>query len=224
MLSCLLITVGTPRVAHASCSDPHGSFSPCPVTITATPGTSGQTTTLVFTNPSTVSVTYNFACIPTAPVTSCSVSPTSVTLSGHGERGIQVTYATSSTHGEGSIDVYEEASVSFTQDLITVVNGSAGDFAIDTTTLNATDQLLSLCANACFEGATAYSTVPFFTMNTPRDLTLVYTEARAHPRPVVYADVTPTSGTPSQYKFSATLNGNTITWLNGDTQLYFYLA
>lgn len=95
------------------------------------------------------------------------------------------------------------------------------DFTIDTTTTNLTDQMLGLCANNCFAGTTSYSTVPYYTFDTPRNVTLVYTEERAHPRPVIYADVTPTTGTPTQYTLQATLNGTRITFMNGDTLLYF---
>lgn len=45
----------------------------------------------------------------------------------------------------------------------------------------------SWCEMNCFDAGYSHSTVPFYTMDTPRSLTLMYREERAHPRPIVYA-------------------------------------
>ena len=95
------------------------------------------------------------------------------------------------------------------------------DFTIDTSATNLTEQMLSLCANACFAGTTSFSTVPYYTLDTPRNVTLVYTEERSHPRPIITADITPTTGTPTQYTLQATVNGVKTSFLTGDTIVYF---
>ncbi|HXC25163.1 MAG TPA: hypothetical protein VNU46_04545, partial [Gemmatimonadaceae bacterium] len=124
---------------------------------------------------------------------------------------------TGSSPGTGTIVVEIGSMVS----TITVTVPAA--FALDTTTTNLTDQMLSLCANACFAGTTSYSTVPYYTLDTPRNVTLAYTEERAHPRPVVYADVLPIWATTyaTQYTLQATLNGTKLHFVNGDTLIYF---
>jgi RHS repeat-associated protein len=106
---------------------------------------------------------------------------------------------------------------------VTTITAFTNDFTIDTTTTNLTDQMLGLCANACFAGSTSFSTVPYYALNTPRNATLVYNEDRMHPRPVIYADVSLLSGsaTPTQYTLAATLNGTKVVFLTGDTTIYF---
>jgi hypothetical protein len=46
------------------------------------------------------------------------------------------------------------------------------------------------CAAACFAATYAQSTVPYLSLDTPRNVTLVYNGARAQPRPFVHVDVT----------------------------------
>lgn len=84
-----------------------------------------------------------------------------------------------------------------------------------------TDQLLSVCEARCFAGGTSFTTVPYYTMDTPRSLTFAYHEDRAHPRPILVADVTPFGAGPLEYRLSATLDGTTVTFTNGDTVLVF---
>jgi len=87
-----------------------------------------------------------------------------------------------------------------------------------------TDQLLSVCELHCFAATTSFTTVPYYTMNMPRSLSLVYSEEHAHPRPIIVADVTPYGASPTQYKLSAKLDGRTVTFTNGDTVLVFSLV
>ena len=84
------------------------------------------------------------------------------------------------------------------------------------------------CALSCFAATYAQSTVPFFTMDTPRSLTLAYNSATVDPKPFVHVDVrhgTDSAQTlPQRYVFKIKHGSsyqNTITFLNGETELRF---
>ncbi|MGI9089864.1 MAG: hypothetical protein ACR2GG_02035, partial [Gemmatimonadaceae bacterium] len=85
------------------------------------------------------------------------------------------------------------------------------------------DQNVGRCAMSCFTATASVSTVASFTLGEARKLTLVYNEDRAHPRPFIYATVSPAADGPqvSQYSFSATLNGSAVTFTNGEQTLKF---
>ncbi|MEO7218910.1 MAG: hypothetical protein ABI026_12005, partial [Gemmatimonadaceae bacterium] len=84
-------------------------------------------------------------------------------------------------------------------------------------------QAVGNCAASCFTAGTSISTVPFYTLGQARAATLVYNEDRAHPKPFIYATVSPAAdGSPiSSYDMSATLNGATQTFTNGESTLHF---
>ncbi|MGI8508951.1 MAG: hypothetical protein ACR2MQ_06470, partial [Gemmatimonadaceae bacterium] len=97
--------------------------------------------------------------------------------------------------------------------------------AIDSaqTILSTADQPMGRCAAACFTAGTSISTVPFYTLGQARNVTLVYNEDRAHPRPFIYAIVSPAADGPtvSSYSMTATLNGTAVQFSNGDYTLNF---
>lgn len=97
------------------------------------------------------------------------------------------------------------------------------DITVDVSMTNNDFQSAALCEVSCFAATYSFTTVPFYTMNTPRSVTLVYNGDRAFPRPYVFADVTPSAGTPtiSKFKLEVTVNGSPITFLNGETVLNF---
>ena len=84
-------------------------------------------------------------------------------------------------------------------------------------------QNVSMCAAGCFTAGASISTVPFYTLGQARGVTLVYNEDRAHPKPFVYATVSPAADGPaiSSYQMSATLNGAAVHFTNGETTLNF---
>ena len=234
----MLVSVGPIGTAHAftlpkanpivlssgvmtpcSSSSLHLSMSPCDNNVTGRPGkTDTLDVTITNSGSSNRSVTTN-ASSCTGAVSGCLTTPTSLTIVANGDNDFLVIWNSSLSGGTGTITVNIGGGGMTTTIHVTVPTA----FTIDTTTTNLTDQMLSLCANGCFAGATSYSTTPYYTLDTPRNLILAYTEERAHPRPVIYADITPTPSAPTatQYTLEATLNGTTITFLNGDTKLYF---
>jgi len=85
------------------------------------------------------------------------------------------------------------------------------------------------CAMACFAATHAQSTVPYFTLDTPRSVTLAYNSDAADPRPAVHVDVThagdgsnlPSNGYRLQLKNA---DQSLITFVNGETELRFTAA
>ena len=85
------------------------------------------------------------------------------------------------------------------------------------------NQLLSLCEAACFDATAAVSTVPYFSLDAPRNVTLVYHGGWAKPRPIVHAEVSlpPNATTPEEYWLQVKLDGSLVTFTNGQDKLYF---
>jgi RHS repeat-associated protein len=81
------------------------------------------------------------------------------------------------------------------------------------------------CASACFAATQALSTVPYFTLNTPRNVTLVYNSDAANPRPFIHVDVTHAGdqyNLPTAFYLRLRKADQTyVTFLNGETTLRF---
>ncbi len=80
------------------------------------------------------------------------------------------------------------------------------------------------CAVACFAATYAQSTVPYFSLDTPRNVTLVYNGDRVDPKPFVHVDVKHPGGTyntPTQFRMQVKVNGALRTFTNGEQTLYF---
>lgn len=92
-----------------------------------------------------------------------------------------------------------------------------------TSVINYDDQDMARCAADCFAAAYAQSTVPYFSMDAPRNVTLVYHGDRVAPRHFVLIDMEhPTGATlPTEFRLEAKLNGTSITFLNSEQVLHF---
>lgn len=97
------------------------------------------------------------------------------------------------------------------------------DFISDITTTNNDFQSAVLCREACFAATFAFSTVPFFTLDEPRSVTLAYNGDRAFPRPFVFAIVAPDYGAAdiAEYWLEVSVSGSPRAFVNGDTKLVF---
>ena len=81
-----------------------------------------------------------------------------------------------------------------------------------------------ICEAACFAATYSFSTVPYFSLDEPRAVTIVYNGDQALPRPYVFADVNGDDGTGvsiNQFTMTATVNGAAVTFLTGSTVLTF---
>jgi RHS repeat-associated protein len=89
---------------------------------------------------------------------------------------------------------------------------------------NATNQDLARCAFDCFAATYAQSTVPYYSMDTPRGVTLVYHGDHVNPKPFVQVNVThggDGSNLPTAYRLKVMKGATNITFLNGETTLRF---
>ena len=68
------------------------------------------------------------------------------------------------------------------------------DFISDISLTNNDFQSTALCRESCFAATYAFSTVPFFTLDEPRSVTLSYNGDRAFPRPFFFVTVAPDYG------------------------------
>lgn len=215
------IHIFAPLKASAQCSIADASITPCSPTATVHIGSTSQYTFTVY-NSNIPHPSFTFTCSRSGVVASCSVAPTSGTSAPGFPATITLTYTTTTTTGSGSVVVTATRSGGG------VVSSTLGVTAVNDFWFspfdNQTGQPLSVCAASCFAGATSFSTVPYYTLDAPRNVTLAYTEERANPRPIIMAMVggMDASATwPSYYYVEATLSGTSLTFTNGDTRLYF---
>jgi RHS repeat-associated protein len=99
-----------------------------------------------------------------------------------------------------------------------------GSPIVDITPYNFDKQDYSRCANACFAAMTQRATVPYVSLDAPRQVTLVYNGDRVSPHPFVLVNVSPdiTYGSwPTKYQLQVKVNGAFITFANGEQTLNF---
>jgi YD repeat-containing protein len=97
----------------------------------------------------------------------------------------------------------------------------SGAPVVDTTPYNYAKQDYGLCAVNCFMMLYRQSTVPYFSFDTPRSVTLAYNSDRAFPWPFVLVNVSPdlTYGqTPTEYDLQVKVNGAFVTFANNGEQ------
>ena len=220
-----LLAEGTGGLDHGTWNIPVGH------TITLTPD--GQTATarltqtgnyaewFTLTNHGGNVYTYNLSCITSSNVSCISVSRSSVALS----PGQQVTFAATynvGAAGTGSLRVSATSgSVTDTGSYTVPVNSPpAGGPIIDGSPMYGHFmQDMARCAASCFAATYAQSTVPYFSLDTPRNVTLVYHGDRVNPKPFVWVNVRPDSTFgqfPSEYRLQVKLNGSFIRFVNGE--------
>ncbi len=83
----------------------------------------------------------------------------------------------------------------------------------------------SRCALGCFAATYAQSTVPYFSLGAPRNVTLVYNGDRLDPKPFVHVDFTVSGSVPSYLQLRVRkADGTYVTFLNGESALRFQAA
>lgn len=167
---------------------------------------------------------YNLSCAYTAPVTSCSGSST-VDVSANSTSNTVVSLTIGVDSGTGTISLTATSSVTGDQAKDRVkIHSAYPSLGVSTDFTNNDNQQVALCANACFAVTQAVATPPYFSLGTPRSVSLVYHGDRMAVRPFVFADVTPATGTNAPDTLTLQVKnelGNLVTFTNGETQLRF---
>src|SRR5205807_3024575 len=198
-------------------------------TATRTTNTGPYSATFTVTNTGAYSDTYTPACSGYLNVTCTGVTPTSFTLLSGGSRTVTATYTVQGP-GTGRLALSAVSAHSSAGGWFAVpVTALAGAPLVDQTPYNYAKQDYGLCAHRCFATVYAHSTVPYFSFDSPRSVTLAYNSDRVNPRPYVLVNVTPDLSygqTPTEYRLQVTVkwdgvNPTLVTFLNGDQTLRF---
>jgi len=159
----------------------------------------------------------------TAPLASCS-APGSVTVAQGADSIVSVSFQTQGAAGTGQISLraYKTLVNTYESTAAGTVNVSSR-LSLSTAFMNNDDQDMSLCVASCFAMTASRSTVPYYTLDTPRSVTLAYNSDRAFPRPFVYADVSVPSAPAavSSYTLEVKRLGVSLPFTNGETVLTF---
>ncbi len=185
----------------------------------------GQTQVFKVINEGTAAQTFNFTCVGSSNITCTGLSTSSATINGNAFLNVTATYSTGN-EGSGSLTFTASGPQSTDQGTVTVpVVIPAGAPKMSVLPYLEAKQDLSRCAASCFAATYAQSTVPYFSLDAVRSVTLVYRGDRVAPKPFALVDVRPDSsfagGWPSEYQFQAKVNGSFVTFLNGETLLRF---
>ena len=101
------------------------------------------------------------------------------------------------------------------------LGGTPGAPLVDVTPYNYAKQDYRLCAVNCFMMVYRQSTVPYFSFDAPRSVTLAYNSDRAFPWPFLLVNVSPDLSygqTPTEYRLQVKVNGAFVTFVNNGEQ------
>jgi RHS repeat-associated protein len=219
------VTIG---VGYRAVVTPQGTTTP-----TRSANTSGYTATFTVQNVGYYTDTLNTsACTGYVDVTCTGTTPSSVILAAGASQTVTASYNVQGP-GTGRLAVSAVSAHSSGGGWYAVpVTAVAGAPLVDQTPYNYAKQDYGLCAVSCFAGVYRQSTVPYFSYDTPRSVTLAYNSDRVNPRPFVLVNVSPDltyAQTPVQYRLQATVkwdgvNATAVTFLNGENTLRFAYA
>jgi RHS repeat-associated protein len=177
-------------------------------------------------NTGTGSETFTITCSGSTNVTCSGANPSSVSLGAGAQTNVTASYSV--TNGGTGALTLTATSVNFpsTADVgsyAITVTLPAGAPRVDATVYNPAVQDYARCAVACFAAAHAQGTVPYVSLDAPRNVVLVYNSDRHHPRPFVHVNVQPDPpyGTPTEYRFQVKVSGSFVTFINGEQTLRF---
>jgi RHS repeat-associated protein len=167
---------------------------------------------------------FNLICSSSANVTCTDVSPPFVSLAPNQSAPVTVTYTVGGPgSGEVSLTAMSDVDPEWDEGYYVVpVAPVPPPTNWDIGPLNAEHQIVARCAAACFAATYAQSTVPYFSMDTPRNVTLVYNGDRLWPKPFIHLNVQKPSGsTPDTVLLQVKKAGAFQTFVNGETTLKF---
>ncbi|MGH6690195.1 MAG: hypothetical protein ACREF4_05895, partial [Gammaproteobacteria bacterium] len=171
-------------------------------------------------NCGTIGDTYVLTCSATGSITCTGLSQTQVTLAAGLQTTITASYSAAAGSGQltlTAVGLAEEVSDTGWYVI------TAGAPLVDATPWHPTLQSYARCAQSCFAATYAQGTVPYVSLDAPRNVTLVYNGDRSDAKPFVHVNVIPDPGTapPSEYQLKVKVNGAFVTFLNGEQTLRF---
>lgn len=221
----LIATIGSPASAQFSVLvTPKGAAEPARNQHTT--GFVSQLFTVKNTSTSSGNQAYALSCSSAGNVTCTGTSKTTVTLAKGASTTLTATYSTTNT-GTGTVYVKADNGLGVVDSgyvtVPVVVPAGAPRVVFSPMVESNTDY--GRCAASCFAALYAQSTVPYFSLDTPRNVTLVYNGDRVNQKPFVNLDVAPGSGFgsfPTEYQLQVKIDGALVTFLGAnETTLRF---
>jgi RHS repeat-associated protein len=190
--------------------------------------TSGHTVVFTVSNAGVCDDSYGITVAKSGAVTAATPDLSSVFVPAGTEATVTVTYSVG-TALSGTIKLTATGSFAVTDDgtLTVTIVPPPGAPLVDITQYNFETQQYGRCAASCFAAVHAQSTVPYFSLDAPRSVTLVYNGDRVNPKPFVHVNISPDLGygqTPSQYRLQVKVNGALVTFVNNENALAFAYA
>jgi RHS repeat-associated protein len=185
-------------------------------------GAGGYSTKFTVRNVGTDTDSYSLSCTGSG-VTCGTMTPSSLSQLAPGASAAVTVNYTAGTAGQRSITLTATGSAGSTDaGSYTVPVAAAGGPLVDFSIYNFAGQDYGRCAASCFAAVHAQGTVPYFSLDAPRNIALVWNSDRHKAWPFVHVNVHPDTGfTPSEYRLQVKLNGTFVTFRNGETLLRF---
>jgi RHS repeat-associated protein len=188
--------------------------------------TGGYSALFRVTNTGTQANTYYITCQDETPVTCTGTSLTQVTLVSGGKAFLSAYYDVGAAGtGEIRLRAFSDEFPAVDEGYFTVPVVAAGPApVVNPDPHNPDHQDMARCAMSCFAATYAHSTVPYITMDTPRNVTLVYHGDRLNPKPFIHVRAMhggTTGDLPQEWRLEAKLEGAAVTFVNGETVLRY---
>ncbi len=186
----------------------------------------GHSQTFTVKNTGTGSETFTITCSGSTNVTCTGANPSSVSLSSGAQTNVTASYSVTNG-GTGALTLTATSvnfpSVADVGSYAITVTLPAGAPRVDATVYNPMVQDYARCAVACFAATHVQGTVPYVSLDAPRNLVLVYNSDRHNPRPFVHVNVQPDPpyGTPTEYRLQVKVSGTFVTFINNEQTLRF---
>jgi RHS repeat-associated protein len=193
----------------------------------------GALDSVSFTVKNTGSVADKFNVWKTCTTISCPTSanpnppgPFSLSVNASVTVWVKFYHPTSPVSGSVQLTAADTADMVERTGTTTVLGSPAGPLpVVDLSPFNANNQDVARCAASCFAASYAQGTVPYFSLDTPRNVTLVYRGDRVAAQPFVQVNVTHggnSGNLPNAFYLEVKkADGSLITFLNGETKLRF---
>jgi RHS repeat-associated protein len=181
-------------------------------------------------NTGTCTDTYSFAYSATGPVFGVALDRTSFLLASNQSVNVTASYSVG-VPGSGVLGLSATGGIggaldnrSFNVTANAPPPPSPGAPVVDASPTSFLKQDYGMCATACFAVTASRSTVPYFSLDAPRNVTLVYNGDRVNPRPFVHVNVSPDlsyGSWPTEYQLQVKVDGAFVTFVNGEQTLRF---